>query len=45
MSRLRGWKVSRDGVFWGGVLLLVTWGSAMSLVLLAVMGRLPGAGG
>ncbi len=44
MSRLRGWKVSHDGAFWDGVLLLVTWGTAMSLVLLAVTGKLPVSG-
>ncbi|MFD9905827.1 hypothetical protein [Streptomyces sp. NPDC059063] len=44
MSRLRRRRVSQDGAFWGGILLLVTWGTAMSLVLLAVTGKLPASG-
>ena len=40
MSRLRGWKVTRDGSFWGGVLALLTWGTAVALLVMAAAGKL-----
>lgn len=30
--RLRTWRFSADGPFWGGVLFLVIWGSAVTVI-------------
>ncbi len=40
MSRLRGWKVTRDGLFWGGIFLLLTWGTCVVLLAMAAVGKL-----
>ncbi len=40
MSRLRGWRDSRDGAFWGGVLALLTWGTVVALLVMTAAGKL-----
>ncbi|MBB5103132.1 putative membrane protein [Streptomyces spectabilis] len=40
MSRLRGWRVTHDGAFWGGVLALLTWGTVVALLVMAAAGKL-----
>ncbi|MGX2997893.1 hypothetical protein JNUCC64_27100 [Streptomyces sp. JNUCC 64] len=37
MSRLRGWKVTSDGTFWGGVLALMIWGTCLVLLVMALV--------
>jgi hypothetical protein len=38
--RLAGWKVTSDSPFWGGILLLISWGSAILLAMSLVTGQL-----
>lgn len=33
------WKVTSDGAFWGGVLLLLVWGSLMAVAAYVVLVR------
>ncbi|MGW0682851.1 hypothetical protein ACWD2L_05750 [Streptomyces sp. NPDC002754] len=39
--RLRGWKVTSDGTFWGGVVALLTWGSVIGILLYTIVVRTP----
>lgn len=34
--KLRTWKFSSDGPFWGGLLMLVVWGSAVTFIVSSV---------
>lgn len=36
-QRLQGWKVTHDGAFWGGIFLLITWGTALCVVAAYVL--------
>lgn len=35
--RLRTWRFSADGPFWGGLLLLMIWGSAVTFIVSSVV--------
>lgn len=37
LGRLRARKFSPDGSFWGGVLLLVIWGSAVTVIVSSIV--------
>lgn len=39
-SRLARWRITSDSPFWGGILLLISWGSFMLLALTLVTGYL-----
>ncbi|WP_267881882.1 hypothetical protein [Streptomyces albus] len=41
MRRLHGWKVTADGVFWGGVLMLSIVGGTLAVILVAVARQPP----
>jgi hypothetical protein len=41
MSRLRGWKVTTDGAFWGGVLMVSSVSGLLAVMVVAVMQRTP----
>lgn len=36
MRHLRGWKVTADGAFWGGVLVISTVGGLLAVIVVAV---------
>lgn len=40
MSRLRGRRSIPGKAFWGGILAVLTWGTAVALLALAAAGRL-----
>lgn len=35
--RLRAWKITQDGPFWGAVLAVILWGSATVVLLVSVV--------
>lgn len=41
MRRLRGWKVTADGVFWGGVIVLSSVGGILAVIVVTVLRQLP----
>ncbi|WP_406000082.1 hypothetical protein [Streptomyces sp. NBC_00829] len=41
MSRLRGWKVTTDGAFWGGVLVVSSVGGLLAVIVVALSHQPP----
>ncbi|WP_328326755.1 MULTISPECIES: hypothetical protein [unclassified Streptomyces] len=41
VRRARGWKVTSDGAFWGGVLMVGSVGGLLAVIAMAVTARHP----
>lgn len=45
VTRREGWKMTSDGTFWGGILLVASVGSLLLVIFLAATNRLGGPTG